>query len=336
MNARLVLLSAALLLGAGCVEYEENPDAGSPDASVDAGTRDASTEEAPDRDGGDRDASVELPDAGWDAGDSSEWICNPDYPKWWCNKPPIDPGGPTETPEYPGSMIGDDPGTALLFFLRIDRGTANLADSYQTLITTTLNSLDSAGIHVRVAEVVSLYDGSAVDISQGIANGLRAAAAASTGYIPDVCTTHALAAVAGSGTLPTVSVFLGVLIDSGARPHGLNDAACAESGNSPASYFLSDPAAWLVTDGVHQLPRPQVRFIAIHTPEAGTPDDMRKACNREPNVVTTALDQLEVSPIPFFKQWSDGAGAIDALTVKTYDYCPSVFDSTGWYAYSRA
>src|SRR6267143_1912199 len=60
---------------------------------------------------------------------------------------------------FPGSGRGQDGGTGQLWLVRIDRGTANLADSIQRLIQRTTAALRDARLSPRGIAVVSLYDG---------------------------------------------------------------------------------------------------------------------------------------------------------------------------------
>jgi len=63
---------------------------------------------------------------------------------------------------FPGSGLGQDGGTGQLWLVRIDRGTANLAQSIQTLIQRTTGALRDARLSPRGIAVVSLYDGALI------------------------------------------------------------------------------------------------------------------------------------------------------------------------------
>lgn len=329
---RRTSLLVALLCLSGCIDYELNPDAG-----VDAGEdlRDASWNIP--------DGSHEgLPDGGWNGYPDGGWFpipdggtlpdagyaygnCDPNQPKGLCFRPgePGDAGEPWQPePGWPGSMENGDPGAAVLFLVRIERGTVNLADRYAVMIDEALVELSNVGIRVNAWAVASLYTGEFVwtpYLGMSTRDAIVEAASLAEPMASRPCTVDPLAAIARelpsrsdrTGALPfyaPFSAFAVYVIDSGARPYAPDMAACAQEGQHPSAYFGADPAHWLVNVEARSLPRAQVRFLSVYTPEGITSAEAKQLCARM-GMPQGTLDVIEASPVSFYVPFGDGLSA---------------------------
>ena len=210
---------------------------------------------------------------------------------------------------FPGSGLGEDGGTGQLWLVRIDRGTANLADSIQTLIQRTTAALRDARLSSRGIAVVSLYDGALLwsttnasrDSLTTIASSLSARAALDN-PAPAGCATFQLldvgrrlsqiGAPAGPFAIRPGALLIGI-VDHGARPVPL--ASCGD----PAAALAADIACWASFGSVF-LQRAQFRFGFFATPESGTTPQMKTSCLAVPGLPVTTIDALEASDFLFF------------------------------------
>lgn len=210
---------------------------------------------------------------------------------------------------FPGSGRGQDGGTGQLWLVRIDRGTANLADSIQRLIQRTTAALRDARLSPRGIAVVSLYDGAVLWSTQDASRDplttiatLLGARAALDNAPPAGCATFQLldlgrrlpaigSPVAAFANRP--GALLVGMVDHGARPAPL--ASCGD----PAAALAADIACWAPFGSVF-LPRADFRFGFFATPETGTTAQMKTSCLAVPGLPVTTIDSLEASDFPFF------------------------------------
>jgi hypothetical protein len=68
----------------------------------------------------------------------------------------------TGTTAFPGSGLRGDQGTGVLVMMRIDRGTANLADAIELLVKQFSDQLDAAGLKTSSVAVADLYRGNLI------------------------------------------------------------------------------------------------------------------------------------------------------------------------------
>ena len=210
---------------------------------------------------------------------------------------------------FPGSGAGQDGGIGQIWLVRIDRGTANLADSIQRLIQRTTGALRDAQLSPRGIAVVSLYDGALIwstrDASRDPLNTvatLLGARAALDNPAPAGCATFQLfdvgrrlsqiGAPAGPFATPPGALLVG-MVDHGARPAPL--ASCGD----PAAALAADIACW-ASFGSLVLPRAELRFGFFATPETGTTAQMKTSCLAVQGLPVTTIDSLEASDFPFF------------------------------------
>ena len=210
---------------------------------------------------------------------------------------------------FPGSGLGQDGGTGQLWLVRIDRGTANLAQSIQTLIQRTTGALRDARLSPRGIAVVSLYDGAVVwstsnasrDPLSTIAT-LLSARAALDNPAPAGCPTFQLLDVGRrlSEIGPPANPFairpgalLVGMVDHGARPAPL--ASCGD----PAGALSADIACW-ASFGSVVLQRADFRFGFFATPETGTTQQMKTSCLAVPGLPSTTIDSFEASDFAFY------------------------------------
>ncbi|MFL5309856.1 MAG: hypothetical protein ACJ79H_05310 [Myxococcales bacterium] len=210
---------------------------------------------------------------------------------------------------FPGSGVGQDGGIGQLWLVRIDRGTANLADSIQRLIQRTTAALRDARLAPRGIAVVSLYDGALVwsttnasrDPLITVAPALNARAALDN-PAPAGCATFQLfdlgrqlsgiGAPANPFAIRPGALLVGI-VDHGARPAPL--VSCGD----PAAALAADIACW-ASFGSVVLQRAEFRFGFFATPETGTTAQMKTGCLAVPGLPVTTIDSLEASDFTFF------------------------------------
>ena len=231
-----------------------------------------------------------------------------------------------------GSGKDGDNGTGVLVLLRVDQGTANLAEPVVALTQDVVAALNKSGFAVTSAAVADLY------LEQGLlwatrpdqsvpalSSVLLAASASRQPALPDRCTTAAL--IADGPMLQAWSVnrvapfspppgaLLVVMIDTGARPHPLSDCAAQ--------------ALWASTSGQWALGgafthREQIHFLLIATPESGTPDTMRAHCTAVSGFPTVVLDALAPSANAFFDPLTSALNGASAGLATRVDLCDAL------------
>ncbi len=260
---------------------------------------------------------------------------------------------------FPGSGQGGDVGTDQLWLVRIERGTANLASAYESLISDMTFQLAASGAQVRTIAVASLYDGRIL-WAQGenlptppasLAETLRHYANLTT-EAPRICTTVALASLGtylsgaqvhypdelytgeempdprlrtGRPFVAPPGAFLVGIIDHGERPIDPDASGCKAGGQDPASTFAAaDPATWLRTSEGTGLPRARTRFAFIGTGEGISTEELRSKCLGQPNFPTAVLDSLAASPVPFFDLVSKGMNERASGLASRIDLCEAI------------
>lgn len=260
---------------------------------------------------------------------------------------------------FPGSGKEGDLGTDQLWLVRIERGTANLASAYESLISDMTFQLATSGVQIRTIAVASLHDGRIL-WAQGehlpvpptsLAQTLRHHASQSSGAVEN-CTTDALAAMGRvlsaaqveypdalydsemppdprlqSGRVFTSApgAFLVGVIDHLARPLAPSAPGCLHDGSDPATHFAgSDPAKWLRTADGAGLPRTHTRFIWIGTSEGVTTESLRSSCLAQPHLPSGVLDSLEASPVPFFDPVTRDMNAHATGLATRVDLCEAI------------
>ena len=236
----------------------------------------------------------------------------------------------------------------MLIMVRVDRGTANIADSLSTLVTSWIAAVEAPGFKVSSVAVGDLYTGSMVWATRlgqqpatTLADALRAASSVAAGS-PQACTTAGLAAagrslstLVGAGVQPfwpPPGAFLVMLIDTGPRPQAPH--ACPNE-----STFGSDPSAWASFAG-RSLPRIATRFAFVSTSESEDPDQMRARCIATSGFPPGAADSLAPSPVVFFGPLSAGLDGMLADLAIGIDACAALGNSDAsfrgfvnrWYA----
>ncbi len=325
---RIGILSLGAVLSFACVPYELNPDAG-----WDGGG------EGPDSGHPDDGGSQEFPDGGggviYPDGGVTIPLCQGYDPKGLCIEIQPPGGGGPEVRDFPGSGVGGDPGTGVLFLVRIDRGTANLAARYEVMVQQALEELSDAKLSVHSVAVASLYSGQLLwspNLGTSLA-GVLTQAAASTDGNPDLpCTTAHLASLAAD--LPTrtdpsgwpvfttpFSAFMVIVLESGARPYQPGESACEVGGAPAIAHFTPETASWLATPTGRSLPRPQVQFVTVATPEGVTTAEIKTACSQT-SMDPSAIDSLEASPVAFIGPFASGLNSAQSDSAKQLDFCP--------------
>ncbi|MET0404510.1 MAG: hypothetical protein ABW123_19005 [Cystobacter sp.] len=238
----------------------------------------------------------------WDGGNPTPW--DPPIPPidWdgdinWDGGPGGKPDSGTGQVKIPGGGGHGDPGTGVLWLVRIDRGTANLAASYASLIQTMNQELAGQGFDVQTTAVGSLYSPQVYWAGEGktlavddLRQRLEEAASTASGP-PTECSSHALTLLGGqlgqtavwnSGVHPFQTpsgALLVVLLDHAARPRNY-EPACDPNMRTPANRFGQGREAtqWLNTGiaGGWNLPRAQTRFLFVSTSERENYAQMRE------------------------------------------------------------
>jgi hypothetical protein len=236
------------------------------------------------------------------------------------------------SPTVPGSGKNGDQGTGMLILVRIDRGTANIADSLTALVKSWIDAVDGAGFKTSSVAVGDLYGGNLIwatrlgqQPSAALLDSLRLAASLAAGS-PSTCTTaglsnagRSLSALQATGVQPfspTPGAFLTVLIDTGPRPVAL--LSCPND-----SLFGSDPASWAVFyTGV--LPRAVTRFAFVSSSETESLDQMRTRCLATSGFPPSAADSLAPSNTAFFLPLTAGLDARSANLGVVIDVCAAL------------
>lgn len=265
-----------------------------------------------------------LPDAGRDAG-------TPD----------------AGTVAWPGSGKNGDPGAAVLWVVRVDRGLANLAHEYAQLVADGNAQLEAAGFSVKATGVAVLYDeqrllwgveGSAVGVST--LEGVLKSAAESTEGEPTRCSVRALSQLGAqlatgrtpSGLTPFAqrrsALWVGVL-DHGPRPMAYADSAsieCETAGLLAGDFFgqaNTSATQWLNrwAGFVWNVPVPQTRFFLAYTSESEDYTAMRARCSAIAAFPRAALDEIQPSAQRFWGPLKVGLEAWSAGLAAGQDLC---------------
>jgi hypothetical protein len=262
------------------------------------------------------------------------------------------PDAGAEASTFPGSGRNGDPGTGVLWLVRIDRGTANLAASYAPLVRNLNDQLASQGFDVRTTSVGSLYtsqllwSSSGKDVNTSSVQAALESAAKTASTPPSTCSTAVLASMGRELNMTPVptggfpfstprSALLVVILDHGTRPMGASASACGAEGQLPADWFGGERARtrWLNTaSGGWNLPRSQTRFLFISTPENETYAQMRERCAAMSAFPRTGLDALSPSSVPFYESFNEGLGRYQTGLGSRKDLCQAV--AQDWTGYS--
>jgi hypothetical protein len=240
-------------------------------------------------------------------------------------------GGPPAT-GFPGSGLHGDFGTGVLVMLRIDRGTANLADAIELLVKQFADRLDAAGLKTSSVAVADLYRGNLVwgtrlntNPRRPLAEALRLQAAqVDTTVRLSGCTTEGLRSIGSrignvftedgiAPFYPEPGALAVLMIDTDARPQPLS--ACPG-----ASTFATNPASWLYFYGP-PMARPRIRFALAGTSESLSANAMRAQCLQIGGFPTSALDAVAPSSVPFFDPLTDQLNAVQAGFATRTDLC---------------
>ncbi|HZR08094.1 MAG TPA: hypothetical protein VFA79_05895 [Myxococcales bacterium] len=241
-----------------------------------------------------------------------------------------------------GSGTNGDNGTAVLALLRVDQGTANLADPVASLLDTLSAGLGAHGLLVTSVAVADLYAPQTVlwaargkqPSAAPLGGVLRAISATKSGTPPATCTTAALL-TDGTSLLawnaggvfpfnPPPGALLVVLIDTGARPFPLS--GCTDS----QMLWLTDPQQWALFG--RPIRRGQTHFLLLGTSETESMDAMRTRCASVSGFPTTALDALAPSAAAFFGPMATQMNATSGDLATSVDLCTglSVGAPTFW------
>lgn len=238
-----------------------------------------------------------------------------------------------------GSGVDGDNGTAVLVLVRVDQGTANLADAIVTLLQGLNASLAKSGLLVTSVAVADLYEpvrmlwGARANgpSAAPLANVLRSASGTRAGPAPTTCTTAALLSdgaalpgwnAGGRGLFyPPPGALLVVLIETGPRPAPLS--GCANS----RLLWSADPEQWAALG--RQTHRGQTHFLFLATPENESADAMRARCAAVPGFPVTALDALAPSAMAFLDPLAAQMNGASAGLATRVDLCEALGAGAG-------
>jgi hypothetical protein len=233
-------------------------------------------------------------------------------------------------PPIPGSGEDGDNGTAVLALVRVDQGTANLADSIQALLGLIVDRFKPEGLKVTSVTVADLYRKQPLWASRPeatpppLSSVLRgAAAAAATSGIPSSpCATAALQSAGPelrawlvNGVrpfVPTPGAILILLIDSGGRPSAMGGCTAAKD-------WTADPVQWAWPMHVGRT-----HFAFLATPENGDLSALRAHCIGVSGFPTSALDVLAPSANAYFDPLSVQMNGLVPGLVHRADLCDAL------------
>jgi hypothetical protein len=238
-----------------------------------------------------------------------------------------------------GSGINGDNGTAVLVLLRVDQGTANVANAVVTVLQGLNASLAQAGLLVTSVAVADLYEPARLlwgaranqPSATPLAGVLRSVSATRSGSAPTTCTTAAL--LSDGATLPIWNVggpslfypppgaLLVVVIETGARPVAL--AGCADS----RMLWSEDPEQWAALGRLTH--RGQTHFLMLATPENESADAMRARCATVSGFPETALDVIAPSAAGFLDPLAAQMNAASAGLATRLDLCQALGADAG-------
>jgi hypothetical protein len=239
--------------------------------------------------------------------------------------PPPDSG----IPEIGSGKNGDN-GTVVLVMLRVDQGTANLADGVEALLKQITDSLVGQDFGVLAVAIAEMYApqhiwvvSPGLPVKSVVADVIRTVSASRTAALPTACATAQLqdeGAKASSWSQNGITPFrlppaalLVVLIDAGARPQALSSCETFP--------FSADPVYWLPTQHRYRL---ATRFVMIATPESGDAAAMRSHCLAVPSFPTEAIDVIAPSAQRFFDPWSVQLNTLQAGLATRADLCDAL------------
>jgi hypothetical protein len=278
----------------------------------------------------------------------------------------VDAGQPPPPP-FPGSGRNGDQGTGVLWLVRTDRGTANLAPAYAAAIRAMNQQLTAEGFTVRVTAVASLYESRLYWATYGdywtnygenqtkeLQSFLESAANSVDGAAPSICSTTAMAELGSrlstTGLMPpgatapsshapfgsSLGALLVGVLDHGSRSVSYHTASCTPSGTSPADWFggMRDPATWLNrADYGWSLPRSQTRFLFVTTSETESYEQMRSRCAAMTNFPRPALDAINPASVSFYTDFAFNLGNHQSGLGTQVDLCNAL--GGDWTSYTR-
>ncbi|MRI87863.1 hypothetical protein FGE12_06735 [Aggregicoccus sp. 17bor-14] len=244
----------------------------------------------------------------------------------------------------PGSGLSGDPGTGVLWLVRVEPGTANLAESYASLVAKMNAGLQAAGFDVRTTAVASLYDERLLwarsdGLTIGLSSALSSAAASASTAAPTACSTASLAGLgarlstvypeSGSSGSPPFAPSRGALLvgvlDHRARPVSYYGGACTHFGQLPDSYFgvqTSSQMVWLNRSTFSwSLPLKQTRFALVSTSESESASAQRSRCAALAAFPRSALDVIAPSSNPFYGPFASAMVQHRSELATSYDLC---------------
>jgi hypothetical protein len=272
----------------------------------------------------------------------------------------VDAGKPPIAP-FPGSGQNGDQGTGVLWLVRIDRGTANLAPAYAASIRAMNQQLAAEGFSVRVTGVASLYEPRLYWTTYGenVTTGelqslLESAASSADSTTASTCSTTALADLGSRlnlvGVMPPgattpssyapfaspLSALLVGVLDHGSRSVSYGTTSCTPSGESSGAWFggTREPTAWLnhSTYG-WGLPRSQTRFLFVTTSESESYEQMRNRCAAMSGFPRPALDAISPASVSFYTDFAFNLGNYQSGLGTQVDLCNAL--GGDWTSYSR-
>ncbi|WNG20976.1 hypothetical protein [Cystobacter fuscus] len=258
--------------------------------------------------------------------------------------------GPRAT--FPGSGTNGDRGTGVLWLVRIDRSTANLAASYGSLIETMTQQLKAQGFDIRRTAVGSLYEprlfsgNESATPSAASVQSLLESAANYNGTAPTGCSSQYLLSLgvrlseaqAPSGSRPfadPLSALLVVMIDHGSHPQDYGPG-CDPAAMTPAKRFATGPG-WLnigsPATSAWSLPRAQTRFLFVSTSENESYTQLRERCASMSTFPRIGLDAISPSEHPFYEPFSAELSTFQPGLGTRIDLCQAV--ARDWAGFSR-
>jgi hypothetical protein len=220
-----------------------------------------------------------------------------------------------------------------LWLVRLDAGTANLAEAYDAILANATAALGVELLFPRAVVVADLATGETVAVRvpafsgeswflAPLADELRGAAGRAAGHDP-TCTSAGLGPAGASlgwivGERPA-GLLVGIL-DHRARPYALGDPAC---GDPVAEIAGSEVAAWTgYVDG--PLASRRVLYGFVGTSEVRTLAEERSHCLATSGFPPRAADVVEPSANAFLDPWATSVEALLPGIAGRYDLCEAV------------
>lgn len=280
--------------------------------------------------GGDA-AGFEVPDGwggGFDGGSDSTGPGGLDF----------DAGGGSDTDAGAAPLPATFPGSGgangalqILWFIRIDRGTANLAAMYDSWLANVTSMLKQQGFEVGGNAVAPLYGGNGAWLwtDSGLwrspctlSDALQYFAANDSAFQDSDCTATSylhsglfqsalITQFSASGMAPEVAdgalssvtpgAVLVFLVDTNARPFTLDDPSCQTAG--PVEGLLGDDVLWQPPfSDLPNLSPAVVRYVFAFTPEGSGASlaALQTQCADDQGFPQSGIDSLAPSPLLFF------------------------------------